>query len=76
MRAEYKKGSTEWQIIADFWKLWQKYGVSESKENDKYWDALVREVMAFPEKYDYDSEFLAELAVALTRHLERNAPSK
>lgn len=46
---KFDKGSREWLMFQDYWKLCQKFWVPE--DNDGYWEGLVREIDRFYEKY-------------------------
>lgn len=46
---KFQKGSEEWQMFNDFWKLCQEYW--EPEENQEYWDKLILEASKFVEKY-------------------------
>lgn len=46
----FEKGSEEWLMFQDYWKLCQKYwGVENS---DQYWDELIKESNEFLKKYE------------------------
>lgn len=48
--ARFEKGSEEWLMFKDYWKLCQKYwGVENS---DQYWDELIEECNEFFKKYE------------------------
>lgn len=46
---KFFKGSEEWLMFMDFWKLCQEYW--EPERNDTYWEALVKDTDKFYEKY-------------------------
>lgn len=46
---KFQKGSEEWLMFQDYYKIIQKYYIPESK--DSYWDAVVEEMDAFCKKY-------------------------
>lgn len=48
--ARFEKGSEEWLMFQDYWKLCQKYwGVENS---DEYWGELIKETDVFLKKYE------------------------
>lgn len=46
---KFNKGSEEWLMFTDFWKLCQKYWQVES--SDEYWESLIDCTNDFYEKY-------------------------
>ena len=47
----FEKGSDEWKMFTDFWRMCQKYwGVENS---DEYWDSLIDCTNEFYEKYKH-----------------------
>ncbi len=46
---KFEKGSKEWYMFHDYWKLCQKFWVPE--DNDEYFEAVVRETDKFYKKY-------------------------
>lgn len=46
---KFQKGSEEFMLFQDFWKLCQKYWIVENTDN--YWNDLVKESNEFVEKY-------------------------
>lgn len=46
---KFQKGSDEWTLFQDYYRLIQKYYIPES--NDSYWDDVVEEMDGFCEKY-------------------------
>lgn len=47
---KFPKGSVEWDMFQQFWRLCQKYWIVEDAE--EYWDALVKDASDFMDKYD------------------------
>ncbi|WP_304841260.1 hypothetical protein [Phocaeicola sartorii] len=46
---KFEKGSREWYMFQDYWKLCQKFWIPE--DNDEYWESVVSETNDFYEKY-------------------------
>lgn len=46
----FEKGSEEWLMFQDYWKLCQKYWDVEN--SDEYWDELIKESEEFLKKYE------------------------
>lgn len=65
---KFEKGSREWYMFQDCWKLCQKYWIPE--DNDGYWDAVVRESSEFMKKYE-DVVMAREMALAFIESLEK-----
>ncbi len=66
----FEKGSKEWLMFQDYWKLCQEFWGIE--ENDEYWDTAVRETSEFYKKYK-DVVLSKYLAIAFSDSLaERN----
>lgn len=59
--ARFQKGSEEFLLFQDFWKLCQKHWIVEN--NDDYWQQLVNDANAFVEKYG-EMSFAKILALA------------
>lgn len=57
---KFNKGSVEWQMFTEFWKICQKYW--EVEETDDYWKALHDDAIAFGKKYD--TEFAENIMIA------------
>lgn len=51
--AKFEKGSAEWQMFQDYYKICQKYWNPEQSETEaeKYWLELGEEMNAFYNKY-------------------------
>lgn len=61
MKKEFKKGSEEWQMFQDFWKLCQDYAVYEDSE--KWLDELYTKCQEFTLKYK-SIHLAAKLSIA------------
>lgn len=46
---KFLKGSEEWLMFMDFWKLCQEYW--EPEDSQEYWKEMSKAAMAFDEKY-------------------------
>lgn len=46
---KFLKGSEEWMMFMDFWKICQEYWQPE--KNDTYWESLVKETDKFYDTY-------------------------
>ncbi len=64
---KFPKGSEEWQMFTDFWKLCQKYWIVEN--SDDYWDSLVDNAGDFMNKYD--TYFAKQLAIGFVESQDR-----
>lgn len=64
---KFAKGSEEWQMFNDYWRLCQEIWIVE--DSDEYWEDVVYKANQFYKKYN--TEFSKELALALTEELER-----
>ena len=63
------KGSEEFEMFQDYWKMMQSvWSVENTKE---YWEKVVEDTDRFYRKYQ--TEFSKELALALANELERKA---
>ena len=67
MEARFLKGTEEWTMFMEFWKLCQKYWIPESE--DSWWDEALGEIDAFQKKYG-STVFVRGLGMALINHLE------
>ena len=65
---KFEKGSCEWYMFQDYWKLCQKFWNPE--DNDKYWEAVVSETNNFYEKHK-DVMLSKEIMLALIDCLEK-----
>lgn len=68
-KKKFAKGSEEWMLFQDFWRMCQEYWLVEDTE--AYWEELVNQVEEFRRKYP--GEFPKELAYALVHELERRS---
>ncbi len=66
----FEKGSHEWCMFQDLWKLCQKFWIPEN--DDKYWENVVAETDGFYKKYK-DIALAKDMAVALVSYLEGKA---
>lgn len=64
---KFQKGSKEWMMFQDFWKLCQKYWIVE--DGDEYWDSLVDNAGDFVRRYD-NTHFAKELAYGFVESQE------
>lgn len=69
----FVKGSEEWVIFQDFYKLCQSIWIIEG--NDIYWDHVKDEVDGFLERYEGDV-FAKYLAFALLNTLEEKEKNR
>lgn len=67
MEKKFGKGTEEWQMFTDFWKLCQSYWVPEDK--DEYWEQLMKDADSFCKVYN--SEFAKGIALAFINAKER-----
>ena len=67
MEQRFAKGSEEWLMFQDYWKLCQKYWKPE--ENDSYWEALINDANAFYETYK-QCDLAKRWALALINFLD------
>lgn len=65
---KFGKGSEEWMMFTDFWKLCQKYWQVE--DSDEYWDELIKDTQDFYRTYR-DVLLSRFLANALTECKEK-----
>lgn len=64
---KFNKGSEEWLMFTDFWKLCQKYWQVES--SDEYWESLIDSTNNFANKYK-SIPLSRKLAFALIESIE------
>lgn len=64
---KFEKGSREWYMFQEYWKLCQKFWIPETY--NKYWDDMVKESKEFGEKYE-DVKLSKMLMLALIECLE------
>ena len=70
---KFEKGSKEWHMFQDYWKICQKFWLPEEK--DEYWDAVVKEVGEFHKKYE-NIILSKEIALAFLGSLEKKDKEK
>lgn len=63
---KFSKGSEEWQMFQDYWKLCQKLWILE--ESDEYWEQVIKLSQEFHEKYN--TVFSKHAAIALINSLD------
>lgn len=68
--AKFEKGSREWQMFQDFWKITQEFW--DVEDTEEFWKRLVDNVSVFGEKYDHD-DFALNLGFVLIDELHRKA---
>lgn len=69
MKKVFGKGSEEWQMFTDYWKLCQ--GLWNPEQTDKYWEEVIRQTDLFYKKYK--TPFAKGLVVALAEELDRRS---
>lgn len=68
MRVKLQKGTEEWSLFTDFWKLTQDlWGIEDT---ETYWQGVRSAVEAFASKY---GAFGIDLSVALMKELKRRS---
>lgn len=65
---KFEKGSKEWLMFQDYWKLCQKFWVPE--DNDEYWEMVKDTTDDFYEKYK-DIALAREIAGAFVKVMEK-----
>lgn len=63
----FEKGSQEWMMFAEYWELCRKHWTI--KDNDEYWDAVIRDMAVFSKKYQKEP-LARKLALAFLTSLE------
>lgn len=66
----FEKGSEEWDLFQDYWKLCQRFWVPEEK--DDYWASLLKALDDFQDKYK-NEPLAQELALALWKSSEKRS---
>lgn len=67
----FGKGSEEWKMFADFYKLCEKFWTPPSTEDKAWWDEMWSATIEFKNKYcDDKSKFAEELIMALHDRLK------
>ena len=59
MRKKLEKQDKEWQMFADYYKIYQDF--YEPEDNDKYWEALMAASCEFANKYN--TEFAQNIII-------------
>lgn len=70
---KFEKGSKEWTMFNEYWKMCQKFWVPE--DNDLYWAEVTNDINEFYKKYD-KSLFAKGLCLALADSLDRQFQEK
>ena len=66
-----KKGSKDWELFADFYKLCDKYWTPPTGEDESWWDSMWKDTNDFRDKYhDERSRFTEDLVLALRDRLK------
>lgn len=63
---KFTKGSEEWMMFNDFWKLCQSFWIPE--DTDEYWGGLHDALTTFGNKY---GRFAKKLSLAYMNEMER-----
>lgn len=64
---KFQKGSEEWLMFQEYYKIIQKYYIPES--NDIYWDSVVEEMDGFCKKYQ-QVPLARKIAMAFLKTME------
>lgn len=64
---KFEKGSKEWEMFMDFWKMCQKHWIPD--ETEEYWIALSNDINDFYKKYK--TSFAKRLYWALHQEMEQ-----
>lgn len=67
---KFLKGSEEWMMFMDFWKLCQDFW--EPEDNQEYWENASESIMSFGRKYE-SMIFARIIALAFMDYLEAKA---
>ena len=67
---KFLKGSEEWMMFMDFWKLCQDFW--EPEDNEDYWKNSSESIMSFARKYE-SMIFARIIALAFMDYLENKA---
>lgn len=67
---KFLKGSEEWMMFMDFWKLCQDFW--EPEDNQEYWKNSSESIMSFARKYE-SMIFAKIIALAFMDYLENKA---
>ncbi len=49
MKRNIVKGMQEWQMLREFWELFQDYYIPE--DTDEYWSGMIRDFSAYMDRY-------------------------
>ena len=64
---KFEKGSEEWEMFMDFWKMCQKHWIPD--ETEEYWIALADDINEFYKKHK--TSFAKRLYWALHQEMEQ-----
>lgn len=70
---KFEKGSSEWYMFQEYWKLCQKFWIPE--DNDDYWEEVVKETDDFYKKYK-NIILTKGIVLALVECLEKSYKKK
>ena len=71
---KFQKGSEEWMMFQDYFKLVQDYYIPE--DTDEYWEEVIREVDIFAKKYQGNVPLARGIALAFVTTLEEELKKK
>ena len=71
---KFQKGSEEWMMFQDYYKLVQDYYIPE--EADEYWEDVIKAVDIFVKKYQANVPLARNIALALAETLENSLKNK
>ena len=63
----FPKGSEEWMMFMEFWKMCQKYWIPEA--SDEWWESTLNDIDSFQKRYG-STVFARGLGMALVNHLQ------
>ena len=61
MKKKLDKTTVEFQMMQEFWNIWQEFYIPE--DSDEYWDRLTKRAGQYEKKYDGDTAVYLMLAV-------------
>lgn len=68
----FEKGSEEWQMFTEFWKICQRFWAPE--ENDEYWEQVIDATNEFHKKYKANNDvFARKIALAFIDTIEEKS---
>lgn len=71
----FEKGSEEWLLFMDFWKICQQFW--EPEDNDEYWEQVIDATNKFFEKYKANNKiFSLKIVMAFVDTLEKKMKEK